>query len=317
MYKARVNIWNLHKNLKKAEKASLLQKVRQIKGVNLTLFRGRPVPMHRLVRYCKENNVPTENLKIAPLRKRQRLLESPSDSGSHTASAESGLQSLFRSPHQPSPSIAVYGDTRTTEVIIWNTEAYLNYYFTTGPGTLYYEVKPAAVAGKELPATSLVLVKNERAWEDVVNPRTMYHHMIEAVWALKAGFIDSAFKALDKGYDLVQVLFKQQAPTLLSYLFLLFVSMLNDNSIFMRNVRQFILDMAATVNGGTHPRSIILNSLYTVSSTADKFYAWRAVVDALTESFVKLEDSNRFDPYASATTKGQGGNGTSKKRKNV
>jgi hypothetical protein len=290
MFKARINMWNLHKNLKKAEKATLIRKVRQTREADQLLFKGRPVQMHRLLRYCKENKIPLQGPGTATPRNRQQRLQSPHDASSRADSAMLELQSLFRSASQPSEPVAMYGDMRTAEVIIWNTETYMNSYFTTGLGTRYFKVKSTAVAREEAPGQSLVLVRDEGACDGVVEPVTMYNHVCDAMYALECGFIESAFKAIDKAYGLVQNLFEQEAPTLLSFLVGIFVWQAEGDSNFEKNVRQFILDMAKTVLGHAHPLSKILNSLCIVASTDEKFHVWRIMCEALSKFFGALED---------------------------
>jgi tetratricopeptide (TPR) repeat protein len=286
-------MWNLHKNLKKAEKATLIRKVRQTRRADQLLFKGRPVQMHRLLRYCKENKIPLQILDTATPRNRQQRLQSPHDASSRASSAALELQSLFRSPSQPSQPVVMYGDMRTSEVIIWNTESYLNSYFTTGLGTRYFkvEVNPTVTPREEVPGQSLLLVRNEGAWDGVVEPVKMYNHIFDAICALKGGFIEPAFEAIDKAYCLVQILFEQEAPTLLPFLIYIFFYQVKGDTNFARNVRQFILDMAKTVIGHAHPLSRILTSLCTVASTNCKFFVWRIVCDALRKVFAALEDS--------------------------
>jgi tetratricopeptide (TPR) repeat protein len=283
-------MWNVHKNLKKAEKATLIRKVKQTRGADPLRFKGRPVQIHKLLRYCKENKISPQTLDTATPHSQQQRLQSPHDASSRADSATLELQSLFQSPSQPSQPVAMYGDMRTAEVIVWNTEIYMNSYFTTGLGTRYFKVKPTVVAREEVSGQSLVLVRNEGAWNGVVNPYMIYEHVFEAMAALEWGFIESAFESIDKAYGLVQILFEQEAPTLLSYLVDIFVSQAKGDSTFERNVRQFILDMAKTVLGHAHPLSKILSSLCIVASTNEKIHVWRIMCEALSKFFGALED---------------------------
>ena len=284
MFKARITNWNLHKNLKKADKASLIRKVRQTKGAGQLVFKGRPVQMHRLVRYCKENNVPPADLEPAALREQRRRSISPLNFGVSGELAALGLQSLFRSPSQPSWPIAMDGDMRTAEVILWNTETYLNFYFTTGPGTQYFKVDPTMAACK-------ALVKNEEAWNGIVEPKIMARNIRYASYAWENGFPHSAFEAADEASGLVKTLFEQQAPTLLAQLINALAYGAKGDFVFANNMRQFILDMAATVLGDEHPLSMILNSLSKLSSAVDKYHVRRAVTDAFDRCFEGLGDS--------------------------
>ncbi|KAF7508934.1 hypothetical protein GJ744_008490 [Endocarpon pusillum] len=289
MYKGRINTWNLHKNLKKVEKATLIRRVRQTGRANPPLFKGRPVQMHRLVRYCKENKVPTSGLEAVVHRGGQRRLASPVDVSSGAESEAHSLQSLFRTPSQPARPITIHGDMRTAELIVWNSEVYFTEYFTSGLGTYYYRPKLTIAALSGRPTQNSVLTKNEEAWDGVVNALSVAHHITDAFWALQSGFAQSAFTAVNEALDLLETLFKQQSPTLLQYLINVLETEARGDSDLAKRVRQFITDMGTTVLGSAHPLSVILNSLCTISSTIGEMYAWRAVTDSFNKFFAVLE----------------------------
>lgn len=290
MYKGRINGWDLHKNLKKAEKANLIRKVRQTRGANPLLLKGRSVPVHRLLRYCKENKVSPGGLEAMAHQGKQRRLQSLIDSSSHAGSAAHGLQELLRTPSQPARPIAIHGNMRTTEIIVWNTEVYLNEYFTSGLGTHYFKPKLTLAAHDGYTMQSRVLVKNKEAWDRVVNPFEMSNHVQRAFLALQSGFTQSAVTAINEGFDLLEALFKQQTPILVVCLIEIFETQANDDSKFARTVRQFILEMGTTLLGGAHPFLTILNSCCTIPSKIERFYAWRVVTDSFSKCFGALED---------------------------
>ena len=291
MYKGRINAWNLHKNLKKAEKATLIRKVRQKRGASPLLFKGRPVPMHRLVRYCKEDRILTGGLEEMVRGEGQRPLALRVDASSCAEPAAHDLQSLFGAPAHPIRPIAIHGDMRTVEIIILNTDIYLNFYFATGPGTRYFIAEETVAGPQNLPGESLVLIKNEDVWAGVMEPSRMNRHISDAMEALHWGYTDSAFQVIEKATSLVQVLLEQQVPTLLAHLFSALVCRTKDHSHIARNVRQFILDMAAIVLGRTHPLSVIISSLCTLSSTRDKLCVWYALTEAFSKRLGALKNS--------------------------
>jgi tetratricopeptide (TPR) repeat protein len=289
MYKARINAWNLHKNLKKAQKATLFRKVRQGGGVEKLLPNGRPL-MPRLMRYYRENKVELRAIEAATSTNRRRRANSLLDAVSHADAAAFKVQSLFRPPYQPSWPIVMYGDIRTAEAIKWYTETYLDSYLRTGPGTLYYQVVPVKAAPKKCTAQSLVWTRNESAWSSVVCIGTLTNHVVDAIQALKWGFTESAFEAIDEAHDLLPLLFRQQTPSLLSGLIDILATQVGGDSSFAQKLRQFILDMAATVLGTAHPLTMITKMLCTVSSTADQLRVWRAVTDSYDRFFGVVED---------------------------
>ena len=296
MYKARINAWNLHKNLKKAQKATLVRKVRQRGGVEKRLPNGRPL-MPRLLRYCRENKVELRAIGATTSSNRQRRVNSLLDASSHADATALKVQSLFRPPFQPSRPIAMYGDMRNAEAIIWYTETYLGSYLTSGPGTLYYQVAPVEPAPKNRTAKSLIWTRNESAWSNVVPAETVKDHVFDAMEALKWGFTESAFEAINKAHELLPALFKQQTPQLLCYLIEILTIEAGGKSNFAQKLRQFILDMAATVLGAAHPLPMITNMLCTFLSTADQLRVRRAVIDRCDGFFGVVEDSGMSQTF--------------------
>ena len=293
MYKARINSWKLCKNLKKTEKAAIVRTVRQKRLGGRILHNGRPIN-HRLVRYCKENSVSLGNLESPTHETQSPSGDRPVDFNSRAESAPRNLQSLFRAPFQPFTLIALHGGMRTAEEIIRNTHVYLDFYFSTGPGTRYYhKVDPTAMTvHRELPAQQFfILIRNEEAWNDAVDPIKMYSHIVDAFEILEKGFIDSAFTEIGKAFELVRTILEQQTPTLLSLLFRSLTYPADDSSGFARTKSQFILDMAVTVLGDAHPFTKIVHQLCKFSVAAEKSHVWRAVTDLLSSSFEVLEDS--------------------------
>jgi tetratricopeptide (TPR) repeat protein len=290
MYKTRINSWNLHKNLKKAQKATLFRKVREKHAVEKLLPNGRPL-IPRLLRYCRENKVELRAIGAATSTNRQRRLNSILAASSHADAAALEVQSLFRPASQPSRPIAMYGDMRNAEAIIWYTEAYLDSYLTTGPGTLYYQLAPVEPASENGTAQSLTWTRNESVWSNVENNAELRDHVVDAMQALDWGFFERAFEEVGKAQDLLQPLFKQQVPRLLTDLIdILAVRALGDSK-FARNLRKFIFDMAATVLGTAHPLSMIISILCTFSSMADQLRVWRAVTDSYDRFLSVVKDS--------------------------
>jgi tetratricopeptide (TPR) repeat protein len=290
MYKTRINSWNLHKNLKKAQKATLFQKVREKHGVEKLLPNGRPL-MPRLLRYCRENKVELQAIGAATSTNRQRRVNSILAASSHADAAALEVQSLFRPASQPSRPIAMHGDMRNAEAIKWYTEAYLDSYLTTGPGTLYYQLVPVEPACENGTAQSLTWTRNESAWSNVENTVDLIAHVIDAMQALKWGFSETAFEAVGKAQDLLLPLFKQQAPHLLSELIEILAVRASGHSKFARNLRKFIFDMAATVLGTAHPLSMIISILCKFSSMADQLRVWCAVTDSYNRLLSVVKDS--------------------------
>jgi tetratricopeptide (TPR) repeat protein len=290
MYKTRINSWNLHKNLKKAQKATLVRKVRQKDGVEQLLPNGRPL-MPRLLRYCRENKAELRAIGAATSTNRQRRVNSILAASSHADAAALEVQSLFRPASQPFRPIAMYGDMRNAEAIKWYTEAYLDYYLTTGPGTLYYQRVPVETASDDGTAQSLTWTRNESAWSNVVATSTLIAHANDAMQALESGFSKTAFEAISKAQDLLQPLFKQQTPGLLPVLIYILAVKASGDSKFARNLRKFIFDMAATVLGTAHPLSMIIRTLCTLSSMADQLRVWCAVIDSYDKFLSVVKDS--------------------------
>jgi tetratricopeptide (TPR) repeat protein len=290
MFKTRINSWNLHKNLKKAQKATLVRKVIQKHGVEKLLPNGRPL-MPRLLRYCRENKVELQAIGAATSTNRQRRVNSILAASSHADAAALEVQSLFRPASQPSRPIAMYGDMRNAEAIIWYTEAYLSFYLTTGLGSFYYQVAPVEPAPQNGTVKSLTWTRNERAWSNVEDTTKLGNHVTDAMQALAWGFSETAFEAIYKAHDLLQPLFEQQSPSLLTELIDILAVQTSGDSKFERNLRQFIIDMAATVLKTEHPLSMIISIACTFSSTADIFRVWRAVTDSYDRFLSVVEDS--------------------------
>ena len=291
MYKARINLWNLHKNLKKDEKAVLVRKVRHTGGANELRHKGRPVQMHRLIRYCKENNILLEDQDTAAPYRAQQSTARPVNAIGQTESAAHELQSLFRSPWQPLRPIVSYDNIRTAEVVFLNLEAYLNNYFTTGLGTWYYQRASTMTAHKGLPSQNEVLVRNERAWEEVQRPNMMFTHIHDALHALRDGFPELAITEIGNASELVKVALIQQDPRLLPYLFASLSKLAKSKTRLAQQAVRFILDMTATSFCDTHPIKSIVHQWYTIDSVADRCCVWRGVIDAIGRFLGVFEDS--------------------------
>lgn len=290
MYKARISAWKLHKNLKKAEKAVWVQKIRQTGAGGQLIYNGRPVE-HRLRRFCKENRVPAGPLREITRHYRDRRRRAPIAVSSRIESATFDLHSFFQSPSQPAPPIALYGDIRFAEEIVRNVDIYMNFYFTSGLGTWYYKVDPTVPARNELTLQSQVLIKNQEAWRDIVRPETVIRQLDNALYAFRNGFIETAFQESHKALDLVKTILEQQTPTLISYFFAFFTSYRTYNtSQFEQNISQFLIDMASNVLGKTHPMMEVINHLYMLSGLVEKCSVWRAATDVLEHSFRCLKD---------------------------
>jgi tetratricopeptide (TPR) repeat protein len=274
MYKTRINDWDLHKNLKKTEKVALVRKLKENRGSDPLVFKGRSVEMHKLVRFCKDNHVPPGDQEIATPRKRQRRLECPVDANRRVESAPHILQSLFRSPAEPIGPIALDGGMRTAELIIWNIENYLSSYFTTGPGNRYFKVD----SSMQPP----VLVKNKAAWKDVVKAYSIYKLASDAFLALEQGFVDSAFEAIGKANTLIKVVLEQQEPNFLAILFATLLECIIRRSQLARKTQEFIL---------AHPITMVAKQFCMLSSAAGKGFVWGAATDAVLKSFGVLEKS--------------------------
>jgi tetratricopeptide (TPR) repeat protein len=283
MYKQRINDWDLHKNLKKAEKATLVRRWRQTGGADPLIFNGRPVEMHKLVRFCKDNHVPAGDQEISAPRKRQRRLECPVDTKIFVESVPHNLQSLLRPPAEPIKPIALDGSIRNAELIIWNTQNYLSAYFTTGPGNRYFNVDSSVQPP--------VRVKNKAAWEDVGGSFSMYDLVFDAFLALEQGFVDSAFEAMGKASTLLKVILEQQEPSFLAFLFATLLECTNRRSKLARKMQDFILEMVRVVLGDAHPITMIAQKFCMLSSAAEKGFVWGAATVALHKSFGALEDS--------------------------
>lgn len=283
MYKQRINDWDLHKNLKKAEKATLVRRWRQTGGADPPIFNGRLVEVHKLVRFCKDNHVPAGDQELSAPRKRQRRLECPVDAKIFVESAPHNLQWLLRSPAEPIKPIALDGSIRNAELIIWNTQNYLSAYFTTGPGNRYFNVDSSVQPP--------VRVKNKAAWEDVGGAFSMYDLVFDAFLALEQGFVHSAFEAIGKANTLLEVILEQQEPSFLAFLFATLLECTNRRSQLARKMQDFILEMVRAVLGDAHPITMIAQKFCMLSSAAEKGFVWGAATVALHKSFGALEDS--------------------------
>ncbi len=254
------------------------------------LLNGRPV-QHRLERYCKAKNVSPEDLVTSAPRRRQRRSASPVRVVGQSESAEQRLQSFFRSPSQPLASIASYGNTRIFEDIFWNTEVYLGAYLTTGPGSRFYRKQSDVAVQSGFSGHSLVFVRNDEVWKDTVSPVTVYNNIFDGFQALRNGFIASAFKSIREANGLIMVILEQQHPTLLAHLVAMLNDLMGNASSLAQKTLQYILEMATTVFGSSHPLATIVNKFYALSSAGEMGYVWRGVTDAFDRSFAVLEDS--------------------------
>lgn len=289
MFKARIHAWKLHKNITKAQRATLLRKARQLKGSEQLVLGRRPV-LHRLERYCRENKVSLKDLETATPRQRRRPLLSPLNASEPTESAAVRMQSLFQPPTEPSQRVEIYGDMKTAEVIIWNAESYFNFYLTAGPGTHYYSAQLTCAAPNEFLGPSLVLVENEQAWDGVVDPVEFFVHAYDALSALKMGLTKSAFNAMGKAQSLLRILFQQQEPSLFPNLIDILMRLRQQNSQFTKAALQFIVDMASTMLSPVHPLSIIIKALCALPSIVDRMCVWRALTDVQSRFFASVED---------------------------
>lgn len=235
MYKDRITKWDLQKNLKKAEKAKRIQKLRQTGHEDQLLRNGRLI-VHRLKRHCKENKISLEVLETITRNVENGKWTSFGDVNQCTEAGALCLQSLFRSSTELSPPVALYGEVRTAEFVIWNAENYLNSYFTDGPGTRYFKVDPTAAAHKGLPSQSLLLVRSREAWNEVWEPRVLFNRVSYALEALDCGFLSSAVAKMDQAFALVEVLFRQAEPTLLSYLLAIVIAQTSHDSNLARKI---------------------------------------------------------------------------------
>lgn len=265
MYKERIKIWGLHKNLTRVEKETMIRKIGQRRPVNQTLLNRRPL-LHRLERYCKENRI----------------------------SAPYELHSVLKPAFQLAQPIALYGSIRTCEVIMQNIEIYMDYYFTSGPGTQYYK-KVVATAYHGSADKALVFVEDEEAWKDMLDPVEIVYLVNDAFDAFESGFIELAFRTMEEGLALVETMFNQQSPSLLGYLFSILLRWKHFRSHLTGKMVNFVLKMASTILGDAHPLSIIANQLVTQTNANESCYIWRALTEALTRAFEPLENSRQIE----------------------
>ncbi|KAF7512262.1 hypothetical protein GJ744_001830 [Endocarpon pusillum] len=294
MYKTRINSWGLHKNVKKAEKEDLLRQVRHGTRKDQLLRHGRPI-IHRLQRYCKENNVPPELSKIILYQARNAR------SGSHSAvitpvdSARRDELSLLYNSSQPCPPIALRGSIRAAEEIMWEIQLYLRDYFETGPGALYYKAKPNIGAHQADPIQTVVRVRNEEAWDGIVDASILYEHIEDASWALQEGFVETAFRSLAGASALFKTVLQQEEPKLIACLIGILTILEKYRFTALQMIWNDILQMATVVLTDAHPINRMMHRLCTLTTAREKSHVWRAVTDALGESFRLLEDSSPLD----------------------
>lgn len=287
MYKGRIKTWKLHKNLNKNEKATMIRKMRHGKPINQTLPNRRPL-LHRLVRYCKENRVSPATL---AMNSRDRRSTTPCNTDARITPAPPELQWLFKPAFQPAQPIALHGSIRAVEIVIQNINIYVNHYFTEGPGTRYYRKKFLGNAGQRSDSQAFILVEDEQAWQDVLDPVDVVNSMRNTDDAISIGFIESGFRELGNGMDRIKTLFTQQHPELIGNVFVFFFRHFPDGTKLAGKIRGLFLEMASIVLGSEHPLSIIVSQLSTLSNTAEKCYVWRALSDVLTTPFSLLEDN--------------------------
>jgi tetratricopeptide (TPR) repeat protein len=287
MYKGRINAWKLRKNLNKDEKATMIRKMRHGKPINQTLPNRRPI-LHRLVRYCKENRVSPATL---AMNSRDRHSTTPCNTEAHITSAPPELQSRFKPAFQPAQPIALHGSIRAVEIIIQNIDIYVNHYFAEGPGTRYYKKKLLGDTDPRSHRQAFVLVKDEQAWQGVLDPVDVVNSMRNADDAISIGFIESGFRGLGNAVDLIKTLFTQQNPELIGNLFVIFFRHFPDATNLARKIRRLFIEMASIVLGSEHPLSIVVTQLSTLSNVAEKSYVWRTLSDVLTTPFSLLEDN--------------------------
>jgi hypothetical protein len=287
MYKARSRAWGLRKYLKKDEKERLVRQIMQSKPHGPFLHNGKPI-LHRLLRYCKENNISWESTESTTQHAENQSQRSPAANDSDISSATRSLQSLFRGHFQLSPPITIYGNMRVNETIVWTTQAYLSTYFVTGPGSRLYKADQPLEACHNSHDQSSVLVKNEEAWHGMTEPLEVTDGIHEALLALDCVLTDTAFTRLQNHLSFVKFLLEQQLPDLLPSLISILVTVAtqaSDNSQLARMVRDYILEMAATVLSEAHPITVILYQLSTPSLVAEKCHVWRAVTDVFSNAF--------------------------------
>lgn len=287
MYKARSRAWGLRKYLKKAEKARLVRGIKQSKPHGPFLHNGKPI-QHRLLRYCKENNISWEDTESTTQHGENQSQRSLAAHNSDISLATRSLQSLFRGHFQLSPHITIYGNMRVNEMTVWNTQAYLSTYFMTGPGSRLYKADQSLEACYNSHDQGSVLVKNEEAWHGTTEPLEVTDGIHEALLALDCGLIDTAFTRLQKHLSFVKTLLEQQLPDLLPSLISILVTVAtqaSDNSQLARMVCDYILEMATTLLSEAHPITVILYQLSTPSLVAEKCHVWRAVTDVLSNAF--------------------------------
>jgi tetratricopeptide (TPR) repeat protein len=307
MYKTRINAWKLHKNLKKKEKDNLVKNLKKVDENYLArkvpqtcighpiVFKGRPVQPHKLIRYCKDNNLPLPaNLQKASFPSQGCGGKSAPQTNSWPNSIANDLRRLFAPPTSPQPSVALYGDVKTTETILWNVEIYLKNYFDSGLGTYYFEVVPAPKNREEAIGKSARLVLNKEALLNSLDPSNIYVGIMNVGYEMNVGLIKPAFRTLDEVLDQVHGLLQEEAPGLLPYLLIVLIEHGRCSTNLDRQTTQFILRMANQVLGDTHSITVILNLIGMLGSLGDQCFVWRAVLEVFGKHFQDLEVSELF-----------------------
>jgi hypothetical protein len=200
----------------------MIQKMRHGKPINQTLPNHRPV-WHRLVRYCKENGVSAATLATNSRDRRSTTL---CNTDAHSISAPPELQSLFEPAFHPAQPIALHGNVRAVEIVIQNIDIYVNHYFTEGPGIRYYTKKFLGDAGQRSDSRAFILVEDEQAWQDVLDPVDVVNSMRNTDDAISMGFTESGFRELANAMDRIKILFTQQNPGLVGNVFVIFQTFL-------------------------------------------------------------------------------------------
>lgn len=149
-------------------------------------------------------------------------------------------------------------------------------YFIEGPGMRYYKTEPVAGTGQGSSSQNFVLVTDRETSRDLFDPLVVAVSMDDALLALEAGSIDSAFRKLKFALDNVERLFKKQSPLLICAIFWVLYIRPAQTSEVARKVHEFVLGMALTLLGSAHPLSIIVSQAITLTSAVERRHLFRA-----------------------------------------
>lgn len=245
-------------------------------------LKNRPVPVRRLVRFCKENGLKDEEL-ILDAVKAQQITREASERTSQDISHED--RSLHRNPAwpiDPPPPLTIDGETQNGEIILLQIGHYFESYLFSQRGQGYL-----SQPGHGSPMSSAKDWAELRIFHRMPpsNPNSVWNLIDFGQYSLHIGEIQLGFGILDFACGRVRQLLIEQCPLLIPHLVSIFANDLSywSNLESQSRLHDFVLEMAAVVLGDIHPVTVIIKLLKNLHHFDIFMLSWQRVLDLLSD----------------------------------